>query len=150
MADRRLILRRDESVPLPNKMDQEIETAINRTLFHQHATAHIGILNTRSNAKGVSTAITDQNATAELAVQCCDIIIPAGRNVGKGVVDVEDIQTWERATIYAVTLARYMGHCTEGLQTMREQFEEENKGIAISTQVRWLTNPHTIMEGRQH
>jgi len=38
MADRRLILTGDESVPLPNKMDQEIASVINRVLFHQQAT----------------------------------------------------------------------------------------------------------------
>jgi len=35
LADRYLILRRDEKVPLPNQMDQEIRSSINRGLFHQ-------------------------------------------------------------------------------------------------------------------
>jgi hypothetical protein len=42
MAERCLILRRDECVPLSNKMDQEIASAIHRALFHQKALAHIG------------------------------------------------------------------------------------------------------------
>jgi len=67
MADRRLILRRDESVPLPNKMVQEIASAINRALFHQQAPAHNRIMNARRNAKGAITAITHQNPTAEMA-----------------------------------------------------------------------------------
>jgi len=58
MADRGLILRRDRIVPLPNKMDQDIASAINRALFHQQAPAHIRIMNARSNAKGAITAIT--------------------------------------------------------------------------------------------
>jgi len=45
MADRRLILSRDESVPLPNKIGNEIASAINRALFHQKAPAHIRIMN---------------------------------------------------------------------------------------------------------
>jgi len=146
MADRRLILRRDETVPLPNKMDQEIGSGINRALFHQQAPAHIRIMNARRNVKGPITAITHQNATAEMAMQYRDIIITAARTVDRGVVDVEENETWERLKIHAVPLMRYMGKGTEGLQKMREEFEAENKGIAIPTQVRWLANPGIIGE----
>jgi hypothetical protein len=41
LADNSIILRRDEKVPLPNKMDQEIASAINRALFHKQTPAHI-------------------------------------------------------------------------------------------------------------
>jgi len=107
-------------------------------------------MNARRNAKGAITGITHQNATAEMALQYCDIIITAARTVGKGVVDVEDNDSWERATIYAVPLVRYMGKGTEGLQKMREEFEVENEGIAIPAQVRWLANPRTVRERRQN
>jgi len=150
MADRRPILRRDESVPLPNKMDHEIASVINRALFHQQAPAHIRIMNARRNVKGATTAISHQNATAEMAMQYRDIIIMAARTVDRVVVDVEENETWERLKIHAVPLVRYMGKGTEGLQKMREEFEAENEGIAIPTQVRWLANPHTIRETRQN
>jgi hypothetical protein len=150
IADRRLILRRDETVPLPNKMDQEIASAINRALFHQQAPAHIRIINARRNAKGVIMAITHQNGTAEMAMQYRDIIMTAARTVGRRVVDVEENETWERLKIHAVPLMRYMGKGTEGLQKMREEFEAENEGIAIPTQVRWLANPRTITERKQN
>jgi hypothetical protein len=57
MAERRQILRRDERVPHPNKMDQEIASPINRALFHKKAPAHIRIMNARRNAKGTITVI---------------------------------------------------------------------------------------------
>jgi hypothetical protein len=60
MAETRLILRRDEGVPLPNKIDQEIASAINRAVVHQKAPAHIRIMNAKRNAKGAFTAISDQ------------------------------------------------------------------------------------------
>jgi hypothetical protein len=150
MAERRLILRRDESVPLSNKMDQEIASAINRALFHQKAPAHVRIMNAKRNAKGAITAITHPNATAEMAMQYRDIIITAARTVDRGVVDVEENETWERLKIHAIPLVRYMGKGTEGLQKMREEFEAENEGIAIPTQVRWLAIPRTIRERRQN
>jgi hypothetical protein len=81
MADRRLILRRDECVPLPNKMDQEIDSAITSTLFQQQAPAHIRIMNGRTNVKGAIMRITHQNATAEMALRYCDMIITAVRTV---------------------------------------------------------------------
>jgi len=68
LADRLLVLRRDDNVPLPNKMDQEIASAINSVLFHQQAPAHSRSMNARRNAKGVITAITPQNGTAEMAL----------------------------------------------------------------------------------
>jgi hypothetical protein len=43
-----------------------------------------------------------------------------------------------------------MGKGTEGLQKMREEFEAENEGIVIPTQVWWLVNPQTIRERRQN
>jgi hypothetical protein len=117
-------------------MDQEIASAINKGLFHQQAPAHVRIINGRRNAKGAITAITYQNAMVEMAMQYRDIIITAARTVDRGVVDVDENETWERLKIHAVPLMRYMGKGTQGLQKMREEFEAENKGIAIPTQVR--------------
>ena len=68
LADRCLIVSSDESTPLTNKMHQVIASAINRTLFHQQAPAHIRIMNARRNGKGAITVITHQNATAEMAL----------------------------------------------------------------------------------
>jgi hypothetical protein len=68
IAERRLTLINDKSVPLSNKMDEEILSAINSALFQQKAPAHIGIINAKRNAKGVITAITHLNATAEMAL----------------------------------------------------------------------------------
>jgi hypothetical protein len=150
MADRRLILRRDETVPLPNKMDQEMASAITRALFHQQAPAHIMIMNARRNAKGTITAITRQNATAEMAMQYRNIIITAAKTVNRGVMDVEENETWERLKIHEVPLVQYMGNGTEGPQKMREEFEAENEGIAIPTQVRWVANPRPIRERKQN
>jgi hypothetical protein len=39
---------------------------------------------------------------------------------------------------------------TKGLHMMREEFEAENEGIVIPTQMRWQANPHTIRERRQN
>jgi hypothetical protein len=150
MAERRLILRRDESVPPPNKMDQEIASAINRALFHQKAPAHVRIMNAKRNARGTIMAVTYQNAMAAMALMYRDVIITVARTVAKGVIDVEENDSRERLKIHAVPLVRYMGKGTEGLQEMREEFEAENEGIAITTQVRWLANPRTIRERRQN
>jgi len=87
-------------------MDQEIASAIRRALFHQKAPAHITILNAKRNPMGGITAITNPNATAEMALQYRDIIITAARTVDKGVVDVEENESWERLKIHAVPLIR--------------------------------------------
>jgi len=52
--------------------------------------------------------------------------------------------------IHAVPLVRYMGKAMEGLQKMQEEFEAENKGGKIPTQVRWLAYPRAIRERRQN
>jgi hypothetical protein len=150
MAERRLKLRRDESVLLSNKMDQKISSVINRALFHQKALAHIRIMNAKWNAQGAITAITHPNATAEMSMQYRDIIITVVRTIDRGVVDVEENDTWERLKIHSVPLVRYMGKGTEGLPKMREEFDAENQGIKVPTQVRWLANQCTIRESRQN
>jgi len=104
MAERSLILRADESVPLSNIMVQEIASAINRVRFHQKAPAHNRVMNAKWHAKGGISAITHPNATAEMAQQYRDLIITAARTVDKGVVDVEDNESWERLKINAFGL----------------------------------------------
>jgi len=150
MAERRLIVRIDDSVPRSNKMDQEIASASNIALFYQMAPAHIRIMNNKRNAKGAISEITHPNATAEMAMLYRDIIITAASTVDIGVVDVEEIKTWEKLKSHAVPLVLYMGKDTEGLGKMREEFEAENEGIKVSTQVRWLANSRTIRERRQN
>jgi hypothetical protein len=59
---------RDECVPPPNKMDQEIALVINRVLVHQKAPAHIRIMNVKSNANRAIAAITRHNAMATMAL----------------------------------------------------------------------------------
>jgi hypothetical protein len=126
-----MILRRDEKVRLPNSMGQEIASAITRALFHQQAPAHIRILNARRNAKGAITAITHQNTTAEMALQYRDIILTPARTFDKGVVDVEENDSWARLKSPVVPLVRYMGNGTDGLQQMRDEFEAENEGVGL-------------------
>jgi len=137
-------------MPLPNRMDLEIASAIYRVLFQQQPPAHIRIMNARRNAKGAITAITHQNATAETAMQYRNIIITAARTGYRGVVDVDESETWERLKIHAVPLLRYGGKGPECLPKMGEEFEAKNKGIEIPTQLRWRANPHTIRERRQN
>ena len=105
-------------------------------------------MNARRNAKGAITAITHPNATADMALQYHDILITAARTVNKDIMDVEENESCEKLMIHAVTLIRYTGKGTQGLQKMREEFEAENERNVIPTQVRWLANPHTIRERR--
>ena len=76
-------------------------------------------------------------------------MITAARTVNKGAMDVDENETWCRLKINAVPLLRVIGQGTEGLQEMQEEFETENEGVAIPTQVRWLANPRTIRKMRQ-
>jgi hypothetical protein len=69
-------------------MNQEIVSAINRALFDQLAPAHIRLMKGRRNAKGAITAITDQNTTAEMALQYRNLMITAAMTVNQGVIDV--------------------------------------------------------------
>ena len=150
MAERCLISRRDKSVPPPNKIDQEIASAINRALLQQRAPALIRIMNAKRTARGTIPAVTHQNAMVATALLSCDVIITMARTVVHGVIDVEDEESWERLKIHAVRLIWYMGQGTESLQKMPEECEVENQGIGIPTQVRWLANPHTIRKMRQN
>jgi len=106
MADRRLILSGDESIPLPRKMDKELTSAVNRALFQQQTPAHVRIMNARRNAKGTITAITHQNASAEMALLYRDISIKAARSVAKGIIDMEGNKSWDRLKIDTCPLVR--------------------------------------------
>jgi hypothetical protein len=150
LAERRLILRRDNRVTLFNKMDQEIASVINRVLFLQKALAHIRIMKAKRKSKGAITAMTHPNVTAEMALQGCDIIITAARTVDKRVVDVEENESRETIMIHAVPHIGYTGIGTDVLRKQRDEFKAENAGIVIPTQVRWLANPRTVRDGRHN
>jgi hypothetical protein len=116
MADRRLLLRMDKSIPLLRKMDEEIASALNRALFQQQPPAQVRIINARWNAKGRITADMHQNATAEIALLYRDIIIMAARSVDNRIIDIEGNESQETLKIHTVLLVRYMGKGTKGLQ----------------------------------
>jgi hypothetical protein len=88
MAKRGQILTRDEPLPLPHKMDEEIASAIHRALFHRKAPGRIQIMNAERNTKGTIRAIPHQHATAAMALAYSDDIITAARTVSKGVTNV--------------------------------------------------------------
>jgi len=94
MAEGRLILSRDEGVPLPNIIDQEIASAISRALFHRKALAHIWIVNAKRNTMGTIMAITHQNATVAMVIIYRDIIITVVSTVDMRVLDVEENEFW--------------------------------------------------------
>ena len=79
MADRPLVVRKDEGIPQHNKMDEEIASAVNRALFQLQAPAHVRIMKVSRNARGTITAITHQKATAEMTLLYQDIINKAAR-----------------------------------------------------------------------
>jgi len=129
-------------------MDLEIAWVINRAHFHQKAPAHSQMLNAMRNGKGVITAIDHQNATAVMALAYREVIITAARTVDKGAIDVGANESWERLTVHAAPLVRYIGKFPECLQKMQVGIHVENEGVVISDQVRWPENPHTIKERR--
>jgi hypothetical protein len=94
------------------------------------------------------TAITHQNSTAVMALIYRDIIVNAARTVNKGVIDVEENESWERLKIHAVPFVRYMGKRTLGLSKMLDEIQAENEGVAVPVHVRWLASPHSIKESR--
>jgi len=140
---------RDEGVPLPNQMDQDIASAINRAVFHQKAPAHIWVMNTKSNDLGTMTANTHPNANVVMALISRDLIITAVPTVDERVIDVQENESWERLKVHAVPLVTYMGNATEGLQTMRYEMHTQNEEVTVTGQVRWLASLHSIDERRQ-
>jgi hypothetical protein len=68
MSEKRLILRKDEGVPLRNKMNQETASAFNIQLCQQNAPAFIRVMNVKKNAQGVITPVTNQNTKAVMAL----------------------------------------------------------------------------------
>jgi hypothetical protein len=90
MAERPLILSRDEGVPPPDEMDPDIESASNTALLHQKPPAHIRIMHAKRNARWTIMAVTHQNPMASMALMYCDSIITTAHTVDKGVIDVEE------------------------------------------------------------
>ena len=72
-------------------------------------------------------AITHQNATAVMALAYNEVINNAARTVDKGVIDIEENESWERLNVHDIPLVRYLGEGTEGLQMMRDEIHAVTK-----------------------
>jgi len=148
-AASRLIVRREESVPLPYMMDQEIKSVVNRSRFEEQAPANVWIMNANKNARDTIAAIMHQHATADISLLFWDISIKAARSVHKQVINVEGIEWWERLKIHTVPQVWHMGNGTHGVQKMSKEIQEENEGVMILVQVILSLNPQTIRHKEQ-
>ena len=61
-------------------------------------------------------------------------------------VDITANETWCRVKIHGVSLNRYLGRGTHGLEKLREEIEAENDGVEIPMQIRWLGRVPDIKE----
>jgi len=129
-------------------MDEEFVSAINRAQFHKKVPSHIWIMMAKRNARGTLTSIMHRNISAAMALIYRDVIMTAAPWVDKGVIDVEENESWERLRIHAVPLLRSMGKGTEGVQKMWDIFHAENEGLMVLVHVPWLASPHRTNERR--
>jgi hypothetical protein len=67
MEDRQLILRGDERIPLPQKVDEEIASAVTGELIQWQALVHVQMMNVRRSGTVTLSAITFQHGNAEMA-----------------------------------------------------------------------------------
>jgi len=100
-------------MPLPNKTDEQIASAVNSVLFQQQTPAHFQIRNAKRNTRDTITAIGQQKATAEIPLRYRDVINNTTRSVNKGVIDVEGNELWERLKIHTVLLVSFIAIGTE-------------------------------------
>lgn len=114
----------------------------------QTALAHIWMMIPGPNAIGAITAITHQYATVAMVLTDCDRIINTACIINKGVIEVEEIKSWELLKVFTVPLVKYMRKGTEGLQLMQYRIHAENEEVVITVQVRCLANLHSIRERR--
>ena len=75
----------------------------------------------KSKKKGTITAITHQNSTATMALAYRDVIINAAHRVNKGVINVEENESWETLIVHAVPLVRYISKDRKGLWVARQR-----------------------------
>ena len=150
MAERRLISRTDDSLPLPKRMEQQIASAFKTASCQQQTPADSIIMNAGSNATSTIKGITHQKSSPEMALQYRDIIITAARNIDKRIIHAQHNASCVRLTINAVPRVQYMRHGIEGEETIHEEFAPENEGSTIPTHERWVVNPHSIRERQKN
>jgi len=61
--------------------------------------------------------------------------------VDKGVIEVEENESWERLKIHAVPLVRSRGKGTQGLRKMQHEIHAENEGVTVPVQVLMVSEP---------
>lgn len=126
---------RNKSIPLPNKINQQIASVFNRVLCYQKAPANIKIMKVKRNITGPNIAITLYNAMVAIALAYCNDIINTAHTVEKGVLDVEEHKLWETLKVHAVPLVRNMGKATKGLHKMPDKIHAEKEGVVIQVEV---------------
>jgi len=127
-------------------MDQEIASATNKVFVQKKATALVQIMNTNENMPRNITAIPHHSPLAAIPPTFNKAISNAGHKVDQKVINVEQYESWEMFTVHAVPVVSNMHSGTEGLQKMRNEIHDENEGVVISIQLRWMVNPRRIRD----
>jgi len=96
-------------------------------LFHPKALAHIQIISSNRNARGVLYAITHQHVTMKMALQDSDIIITAVRTVDQGINDIKENKSRERRKIHSVLVVYYIGQAQKACRRCERNLKRRIK-----------------------
>lgn len=115
-------------------------------LYQEGVPSHIRIFQLRKNTRGTLAGLSTPFAPVEQLLLYKDTVIRAARTMDPTIVDITANETWRRVKIHGVSLSRYLGKGTHGLDKLRQEIEAENEGVEISMQMRWLGRVPTIKE----
>jgi hypothetical protein len=139
MEKRRVTFKRDNGLPLCQKQDLDISSAVNRVLFEEKVLHFVRIQGVTKNTRGCLSTITTPGATAEMLVKYREIVIKAARKVDAGIVDIETNELLERVKMHGINFDRYLGKKTGGgLEKLRQELQAENEGVGLPLAISWI------------
>ena len=124
----------------------DVMSAVNRALHQEGAPIYVRMYQLRKNARGTLAGLSTPSAPIEQLLLFRDTVIRAARTVEPAVVDITANETWRRVKIHGVSLNRYLGRGTHGLEKLREEIVAENEGVEVPMQIRWLGRVPDIKE----
>lgn len=90
------------------------------------------------DASGKYRGSTRPTSNAGQLLEHRDAVIQAARKADPAVTGLEARTSWWWLKVNAVPVARFLGRGSNGTDSLREELEAENEGLAIPSAVRWL------------
>jgi hypothetical protein len=127
----RVPFKRNNTLPISQKQDVEIVSAVNRALHASRVPHHIIMRKITTHVRGTITALATPQASADMLVAWREVVVTATRSIDQGIINLEKNETWEKVKMHGISFDQYAVKKSGGLGKLRQEIQSEKEGVVV-------------------